>query len=246
MNNDEAIFILSAYRPDGQDATDPLFAEPLAQARRDPALKDWFGAQLRFDSLVSAKIREVPVPPGLREAILAGARVSMSRRAPPWHRRWPWFAAVAAAIVMAGALVTLRWSDPSRPDLSKLTRFALRDTAVEGMKHIGSVAALRDTEELLAATRLRSAVDLNLDLARLRADGCRSVRVAGREVLEICFGRDHEFHLYLAARGDFAATQPTEPSFSAAGPLSAAGWADARFAYALVTSAGASALRQRL
>ena len=246
MTNDEAKFILSAYRPDGQDATDPLFAEPLAQARRDPALSDWLGSQLRFDSLVAAKIREDPVPPGLREAILAGARVSMSRRAPPWHGRWPWFAAVAAAIVIAGALVALRWSSSSRRDLAELTRFALRDTAVDGMKHIGSVEALRDTEDLLAATRLRSALDLNLDLARLRADGCRSVRVAGREVLEICFGRDHEFHLYLAPRGHFAGAQLAEPSFSAIGPLSATTWADARFAYSLVTTAGANALRQRL
>jgi len=38
MNNQEAKFILAAYRPGGQDASDPLFAEALEQVRRDP---DW-------------------------------------------------------------------------------------------------------------------------------------------------------------------------------------------------------------
>ena len=32
MNNQEARFILGAYRPDGRDASEPRFAEALAQA----------------------------------------------------------------------------------------------------------------------------------------------------------------------------------------------------------------------
>src|SRR5258706_136048 len=38
MNNQEAKLILQAYRCGGQDASDPLFAEALEQARRDPEL----------------------------------------------------------------------------------------------------------------------------------------------------------------------------------------------------------------
>ena len=42
MNNQEAKLILQAYRPGGRDTFDPLFAEALEQARRDPELQKWF------------------------------------------------------------------------------------------------------------------------------------------------------------------------------------------------------------
>jgi hypothetical protein len=129
--------------------------------------------------------------------------------------------------------------------MADLTRFALRDTAFDGMDHIGSVPAIRTLEERLAETNFRSGADLNLDLARLRANGCRTVRVAGREVFEICFGRDHEFHLYVAKRSDFAAARADQPEFTTRGRLSAATWLDSRLAYSLVTRAGTDALRHR-
>ncbi len=85
MNNDEAKFILAAYRPNGQDATDPLFAEPLAQARRDPELQAWLDTQLAFDAAVAAKLHDLQPPLGLRDTLLAGA--GKSRREPWWRSR---------------------------------------------------------------------------------------------------------------------------------------------------------------
>jgi hypothetical protein len=243
MNNDEAKFILAVYRPGGQDATDPLFAEPLAQACRDPELKAWFKAQLAFDSVVSVKLREVPPPPGLREMILAGARVSRPD-ASSWPRHWL-FAAAAAAVILLSALVTIQRSAPVGPGLADLTRFAVRDTLINGKEHFGSVPAIHALEERLAETHFRSGADLNLDLARLRANGCRTVRVAGREVFEICFGRDHEFHLYVAKRVDFAAAGADQPEFMTQVQPAVATWLDSRLAYALVTRAETDSLRRR-
>ncbi len=80
MNNDEAKFILAAYRPGGQDATDPLFAEALALASRDAELKGWLETQVSFDAAVSAKLREVRAPVGLRDKILADDHVSRRQR----------------------------------------------------------------------------------------------------------------------------------------------------------------------
>ncbi len=244
MNNDEAKFILAAYRPSGQDATDPLFTEALAQARRDLDLKAWFNVQLAFDSQISAKLGEIQPPPGLRDLILAGARVSW--RPPSWRRRWFWFAAVAVFVISLSVLVAVRRFEAAGPKLAELSRFALRDTAFDGADHFGSVPAIRALEQRLAETNLRSGADLNLDLARLRADGCRTVRVAGREVFEICFGRNQEFHLYVAKRGDFATAPEDQPEFAVQGRFAVATWEDARFAYSLVTDAGPTALRQRL
>lgn len=181
MNNDEAKFILAAYRPGGQDATDPLFAEPLSQARRDPDLKVWFKSQLAFDSAVAARLREVQPPAGLRDLILAGVRVS--RRERTWPRRWHWFAAAAMLAIGLSVLVAVVRSAGVRPELAKLTRFALRDTAFDGMEHIASLPAMRDLEARLAETRFRAGARLDFDPGRLRANGCRTVHVAGREVL---------------------------------------------------------------
>lgn len=245
MTNGEAKFILAAYRPCGRDAEDPLFAEALAQARDDPDLRTWFISQLAFDASVCAKFRELQPPAGLRETVLAGARVSRAGHRPKlWQRRIPWLtlAAAAAVLVVAGALLL---SGHARPDLDGLTRFALHDTAHNGTDHFGSVGAMRELEARLAATNFRSDSEFPFNLERLRADGCRTVRVAGHEVFEICFGRDHEFHLYFARRGDLTGAHTDMPKFTSQGPLAAATWADSRFAYSLVTSAGTTALRQR-
>ena len=80
MNNEEAKFILQGYRPNGADAGDAAFRAALEQVQRDPALGEWFARQQAFDAAVSAKLDAVPAPVGLREAILAGGRVTTSDR----------------------------------------------------------------------------------------------------------------------------------------------------------------------
>jgi hypothetical protein len=90
MTNDEAKFILSAYRPGGHDAADPAFAEALDQARKDPALARWFEFERRFDEVMTAKIGAVTPPAGLRDAILAGARVTGKAARPPCFSPSAW------------------------------------------------------------------------------------------------------------------------------------------------------------
>lgn len=55
MDNREARFVLNAYRPGGQDAGDPRFAEALEQARRDPVLERWFSESLAFDAAMAER-----------------------------------------------------------------------------------------------------------------------------------------------------------------------------------------------
>ena len=71
MNNNEAKFILRAYRPSGRDAADPAFNSALAQAKSDPALGAWLVREQAFDALITKKLRAIVPPPDLREAILA-------------------------------------------------------------------------------------------------------------------------------------------------------------------------------
>lgn len=62
MNNDEAKFILSAYRPSGRDANDARFTEALNQAKQDPALREWLAQSQALDAVVMKKLSGI-VPP---------------------------------------------------------------------------------------------------------------------------------------------------------------------------------------
>ncbi|HEY5991804.1 MAG TPA: hypothetical protein VIU10_04430, partial [Candidatus Udaeobacter sp.] len=111
MDNREAKFVLSAYRPGGQDANDPRFSEPLAQARHDPVLERWFQDSIAFDAAVTEKLCAVTVPPDLRDNILAGAKVSRPLRSP--FVKW----AVAAALISMAILGSVIWRETRPPHL---------------------------------------------------------------------------------------------------------------------------------
>ncbi len=105
MDNREAKFILSAYRPGGQDASDSRLSEALEQARRDPMLEGWFRDSIAFDAAMTEKVRGIDVPSDLRENILAGVKVS---RVPHWKnrlRKWT----IAAALILGATLGSLIW-----------------------------------------------------------------------------------------------------------------------------------------
>src|SRR5438128_2179206 len=107
MDDREAKFILNAYRPGGQDASDPRFAEALEQARRDPVLEQWFKESVAFDATVTEKLRAVAVAVDLRENILAGVKISRPLR---WSKPFIKLA-IAAALISMAILGSLIWHE---------------------------------------------------------------------------------------------------------------------------------------
>jgi hypothetical protein len=87
-----------------------------------------------------------------------------------------------------------------------------------------------------------------MNLAQLKAQGCRTFSFAGHEVFEICFKRGNGwYHLYLARRSDFAVGRNTTgPVFLAQNQRSVAAWADQRLVYVLMADGGAEDLRRIL
>jgi hypothetical protein len=239
MNNEEAKFRLRAYRSGGQDAGDATFGEALAHADRDPALRAWLAREQAFDAAVAEKLRAVVPPPGLREAILAGARVAPRRAF--WRRPMGW----AAAALFAGLVASVAfWRQQPDPDsVDTFARFALSD--LRHGRHGGHGSATTALQTALAnpATRLSGA--LPIDFSTLASSGCRTLRFGGRDVLEVCFERGGvEFHLYVTPRGDLP--NLLGPRALAVGQASALAWQDARFAYVLAGGAGVEALRRLL
>ena len=246
MNNQEAKFILGAYRPDGSDAHDAAFAEALAQVDRDPELRQWLERQRAFDTAVAGRLQDIAPPSDLKQAILAGGRASRPRRS--WWLAPGWLAAAAAIAVFATVgswLVSTRNDSP----LSAFAALALTDLSAAHNEHDGFPAPLAGVQTRLASAGQPLLADAGIDLAELRRNRCRSLRMGGREVFEICFHRDGAwFHLYAASREDFSgASLPIAKAWVAsAGGKAFATWADQKNVYTLVTEAGEAVLRRLL
>lgn len=240
MNTTEVKFILHARRPDGSDDADPRFAEALAHARRDPALAQWLAQEQAFDTHIAAKLRAVQPPAGLREAILAGARLA-PRPIPFWQR--PQVLGLAASVVLILGVITIAPKLRSTTDDQRLVMGVMAE--VNSDVHHSAMPQPRGAlRTLLADPATRLAAGLALDFSQLKRDGCRSLQIAGHEVLEVCFERGGEFHLYVARRDDFGGKNgETKPLFLEQGALASVAWTDARHAYVLVSSDGSTALR---
>jgi hypothetical protein len=241
MNNNEAKFLLRAYRPGGWDADDPAFAGALAQAHRDPELGAWLAREQAFDSAMAAQLGAIVPPPGLREAILTGASVSRASRG---AQRWPvWLALAASVALLLGTGVMWRMRHATQMD--PLTAFAMADARFEKPLYLGEPTNnLRRTLED-PATRLAG---LSIDFATLRATGCHTLNFAGHDVLQICFNRGGQtFHLYMVQRDDFPQiAAPTEPHMMKQDGWAAMRWADAQHMYIVATIADPAALRALL
>jgi hypothetical protein len=187
MDNREAKFILNAYRPDGQDANDPRFAEALEQVRRDPILQHWFDESIAFDAMVTENLIATPVPSDLRESILTGVRVT---RVPHWKNRWrKW--AIAAAVVLSATLGVLVWHS-SRPapvvgwQLQALD--AILSAIARNESHFDVIS--RNPADLVKWLRENSAPagkKLPHQLDKLPGIGCKTFFWRGKPVSLICF-----------------------------------------------------------
>ena len=244
MSNNEAKFILGAYRANGRDADNRVFADALKQAHSDPALGAWFARAQSHDAALASKLREITPPAGLREAILAGAKASRAPR-PRWSAPTAWFALAAGIAVLLAVTVSLR-QRLGAAEASRLSDFALNDTL--HAKHGGHGAAAGALAVALSQPSTRLGAALPVDFAALRATGCRTVSFAGHDVLEVCFNRNGEwFHCYIVNRADFPSMSARATAvFAQQAQLGSASWSDATHHFVVVSEAGLEAVKRLL
>ena len=251
MNNQQAKFILSGYRPGGQDAGDAMFCDALSQAAADPLLGAWFAREQAHDRAVAAKLREIMPPAGLREAILAGVHVSGGERATPARTRWqgwmPRLAMAAAIAVLIGAGTVALW--PARIDAaeSRLAKFAMAD-ASDPSKHGGHGEEQKEFQADLSNGATHLSDNLPVDFAALAKTGCRTLDLGGKTVLEVCFQRNgKEFHCYVARCADFPALPAKQGAqFAESGGMSAATWADGVHRFVVASDTNVNSIRRLL
>jgi hypothetical protein len=245
MNNKDAQFILSGYRPGGQDASDPLFAEALELAKRDPVLGQWLADQQAHAAEVSAKLKEIAPPPHLRQAVLAGSNLAQPPARLRRLRPTVVGAAAAAAIAVAGLFSLL----PAKAamDVERLEAFAIKDAqSVPHGRAVGSAA--NDLKTLLELDGVCLATGMHFDFETLRTTGCRTLTSDGHEVVELCFKRNGDYyHLYIVKRADFAnlKTKAFSGTRTQEG-VSFVSWADEGYFYMLASRASSEALERLL
>jgi uncharacterized membrane protein YbaN (DUF454 family) len=186
MNNQEAKLILQAYRPGGQDASDPMFAEALEQARRDPELQKWFAEECAYDARIQSKLKEaIPIPPDLKASLLAQRKIV---RPAAWWRQPMWqTTAVAAALVLLASL-TVFWLRPSgQPQFAAFRQAMVRNSLREA-NHVSFMAQdMTQARDWLKTQNVSGDFDLPAALRGGMLHGCKVIDWHRQKVTMLCF-----------------------------------------------------------
>lgn len=172
MTNESAKFMLSAYRPNGADAKDPIFAEALEQAKRDPNLGAWFEGQRTFDQILTERLQQIEPREHLRSTIVSGLRA-----APPRPRLRPIWWLAAAAAVAVGGLVLLERTIPGGPNGNSLDQFksdAIAMLSVSPAPKLDLLSAdLQETRRYIDERHAPRIATLPATLQEMSTAGCR-------------------------------------------------------------------------
>lgn len=222
MNNEEAKFILQAYRAGGQDANDPQFAEALNQAQKDPEVAAWFAQEKSLDTAISQKLKAYPVPPSLKSGILAGRKVVQLR--PAWQRPVVWALAASVAFLITFFALWPNLNPASLGSYRKEMAARLTDGHYLLQMTNEDMTKLR---QYLATQAGHSDFVLPAGLEGKPGVGCQVLDWNGKKVTLICMRTDQSgfVHLFVINRTDLPNPPPQgAPLFAKAGDWMTAAW----------------------
>ena len=228
--------LLSARRSGGQDDGDADIAEALAFAQGNPALAEWAHGQQRTDAALVAKLRQVQPPQGLRDTILAGAKVSrrssgswLQRRVVGNFRMGEMLAAVAILLLIGVALVSQYagydkgqgWQAMAVAEVEKIEH---GEAMMDHM--VGDMPAIRTW---LAAQAAPMPGDTTpAALAKLGIYGCSKRTWQGHPMTIVCFklGPGKDVHLIALANTNLADAPGDAPEYSTVAGYTTVSWSE--------------------
>ena len=225
MDSRQARDILACYRPGADDPQSEPFAAAMEQARRDPELSSWLEREIAFDAAIGAKLREAPVPVGLKTRILAGRPAA----APPLWRRRPLLALAPLALAAVAAIAFFLWDGRSssagfgsyRAEMAALVSGEYKlDVETEDFPKL---------QEFFAGRRWPADYAVPAALQGYPLEGGMAVRWHGQRVSVVCFGSDEDeskdmWLFVVDARALPDAPAPGEPVFDRVASVSMASW----------------------
>jgi len=252
MDTEQARIILSAHRPESDDAEEiALFEEALAVMERDPGLAEWFAGQSRLDTAMRDALRSIQPPADLKAAILADAKtvdLPVTARPNPWIT--PTWLALAATVAVAAGIVFLV---PHKPD----TRVPLAaiDAAIPQMTRAHEHPYATGDDDIgkirtwLASNGGAEKFDVPAGLRGIHGMGCEVASVQGAKVSIICFEMPGggAAHLYVMDRSALRNAPPEgHADIQQHDGIAMASWSDARHSYILAMPGSDNAVRALL
>jgi hypothetical protein len=244
MNSQRAREILAMYRPGVDDADDPLVAEALAQSRHDPDLTRWLEQQQAIDAALGRKFKQISVPEGLEQDILAERKIV---RPAIWWQRPVLLVAAAAAVVLA--VVAGYWWRTAEPQNFVSYRQTMARLVSGEYKMMLETNDLNAVRQFLAANHSPANYVLTAEMQKLPAEGCALINWHGRPVSLVCLdrGADNDLFLFVANRSALPDTPADpKPQFARVGPMTTASWTVGDTSYVLASKGGEDDLRKFL
>lgn len=244
VNNQEAKFILSAYRPGGEDASGATFAAALEQVNRDPDLAAWFADQRAMDVATSDALCSIPIPRDLRANILAGAKISRRRL---WSVR-PALLAIAASLVLFAAVAGI-WTRQARLDAWQGDALAVISSFQPGQSPFDHESTdSYALQQWLQAQNAPTPEVIPAALQALPTLGCKMISSGGKPVSIMCFRMQggELVHLIVTDASGLSHVPPPQPKFVRENDWVTASWTENGLVCMLATKASEQELRALL
>ena len=252
MNRREAKEILSLYRPGTADVNDPAFTEALPVCENDAALKIWFKAHCESYHALRARFKQIPVPEGLKEQIVAERKIQTGTS----RRPTLFIYAAIAAVLLLTVIFAPRWhrlgEDASLPAFRNWTvSTGLRLYRMDLETH-----DLTQIRNFLEAHKAESDYVVPDALQKnAQATGCALLAWHGQRVSMICFhsgkplgpGETSDLFLFVTDSATVAETPTGKiPSMAHVSRASTACWKKDGKVYLLVAAGDESFIRRFL
>jgi hypothetical protein len=192
--------------------------------------------QSRFDDAFRQKLREIPVPVGLRTRILASAP---AKRAP---RFWPWLVPGFAVVVLA--LVV--WFARADHSFAGYRREMIRSISTEYKIDLRA-DNFDEIRQGLAEHGYPADYVLPAGLKNISVEGSCLRRWHGQKVSLVCMeAKGHDVWLFLIESRVLPNAPPTSPVFAKTGNITNASWIAGHLIYILATQGEEAELRTYL
>lgn len=241
MTPEEARLELDATTLRPNDAS----AEARDMAAKDPELGAWLARRTEFDERVADAMDDiVPVPGDLHMKLLAMSGMPLPVKKKVIPRAVMWLAAAAAFLLMFGGWW---WTSHMNGEWQSeaLAHVKLVQHGLLPLQH--RAKKLDDLMKLVASTDTAMPQSLPAGLMKLGTYGCRTVQIAGKPAMIVCFelSPGKEAHLVVMNHSDLASAPPmNSPVFSTQDGWTMAAWSSGTQSFMLATSEDSALLKK--